>query len=521
MDLTVTSALVVVSLSILLVWRALLKAGSASRRLPLPPGPKPLPLVGNALDVPSDLPWRTYAQWANTYGDIIYVNVFGQPMIVLNALEDVVELLEKRSSNYSDRLQTEMITLIGWNWSYTTMPYGQQWRQHRRGFHQYFNQTAVRAYEPQMHESARKLLRRLYNEPEKFAEQIRYQFGANIVSVVYGIEIEEKDDKHIAVAEEAMYALAQGLIPGSFWVDFLPFLKYVPAWVPGAGFQRKAAEWRKSASTMKEMPWTNAIVTCLSTQKDGSVPSVAAGLSQRIINVPGESHAEEEDVVKNISAVAYAGGVDTTVSALHSFFLAMVLYPKVQKRAQEELVRVVGPSRLPEFSDQSSLPYIEAVCKESMRWQPATPLGVAHRCIADDEYKGYRIPKGTLLMQNTWAILHDPQQYPDPEDFKPERFLQNGVLNSSVRDPGVAAFGAGRRICPGRHFSDLVLFINVACILHTFDISHALDSEDRPIPVGPQMTSGVLSHPVPFRCSIEPKSSLAESLILGQEGVKI
>lgn len=86
-------------------------------------------------------------------------------------------------------------------------------------------------------------------------------FGCNILSVVYGIRPAEKDDDLIAVAEEAMQGLSAGLRPGAFWVDFCSFLKHIPAWVPGAAFQRKAAEWKVNVIAMKEMPWRAGIVS--------------------------------------------------------------------------------------------------------------------------------------------------------------------------------------------------------------------------------------------------------------------
>ncbi|OCH88111.1 cytochrome P450 [Obba rivulosa] len=503
--------IVALSLAILplLLWLKYAKTSvNEYRNLPLPPGPKPLPFIGNALDLPSVLPWRVYTQWANNYGDLIFVRAFGTPMLILNTLDCAIDLLEKRSSTYSDRLETEMVALMGWSWNPVTMGYSQWWRRHRRGFHQYFNQAAVPAYESKIHKSAQQMLKRLYEEPKKFADHIRYQFGANILSVVYGISVPEKDDENIAVAEDAMQALAEGFNPGAFWVDFLPILKHVPAWVPGAGFQKKAAQWKLSTTAMKEMSWKNAAKSILD-------QSIAARLSERIAHLEGPALAEEEDIAKNVCGVAYAGGIDTTVSTLHSFFLAMLIYPEVQKRAQEQLANVVGPNRLPEFSDQVSLPYIEAICKECMRWQPVVPLNVPHRSTVDDEYRGYYIPKGTLVIQNTWAILHDPKEYPDPEEFKPERFLKDGELNPEIRDPEVA-FGAGRRICPGRYFSDMTLFMNVACILHTFDITPALDAQGKPIEVEPKMQTGILSHPYPFECTIKPRSFPAETLILHQ-----
>ncbi|EMD40149.1 hypothetical protein CERSUDRAFT_63625 [Gelatoporia subvermispora B] len=454
MLLSIALALSAAAAVVLLLLRTRANASANSyRNLPFPPGPKPIPLIGNALDVPSEYAWRTYAQWTDKYGDIICTRLFGNTVIILNSLGAVTDLLEKRSTNYSDRLITETVRSMGWEWTPAMMKYGQKWRNHRRLFHQYFNQGAVKQYTPQDRVYAQKLLRYLYEEPKNFAHDIRY------------FEIAEKNDKHIEVSEEAMFALAAGGLHGSFLVDLLPFLKHFPSWAPGARYKQITRQWSISTIAMKELPWSNA-----------------------------------------------------TVSTLTSCILAMVLYPHVQKRAQAELAKVVGPDRVPYFSDRETLPYIEAICKEAMRWQPVLPLGMAHRCVADDEYRGYQIPAGALILQNTWAILHDPVAYPeDPEEFMPERFLKDGAINREIRDPGVAAFGAGRRICPGRHFSDLSLYINVAYILHTFDITPAIDAKGRAILPEPKMTSGMLSNPMPFECTIKPRGAWAEKLILGRE----
>ena len=85
-----------------------------------------------------------------------------------------------------------------------------------------------------------------------------------------------------------------------------------------------------------------------------------------------------------------------------SFFLAMAIHPEVQRKAQAELDLVVGPSRLPDHSDREALPYVNAIVKEALRWQNVTPLGVVHRCMSDDEYNGYFIPEGALVMPNVW-----------------------------------------------------------------------------------------------------------------------
>jgi len=212
-------------------------------------------------------------------------------------------------------------------------------------------------------------------------------------------------------------------------------------------------------------------------------------------------------------AAVYAAGADTTYSTMQGFFLAMVLYPEVQKKAQTELDIMIGSSRLPDFSDRHSLPYINAIVKECTRWMPVLPLGVPHASTADDEYDGYLIPKGSVVIGNQWALLHDPDDYPEPEAFKPERFIKDGRLNPGVKDPSTAAFGFGRRVCVGKDFADSTLFITIASILHVFNIAPSVDVFGRAVLPEPRATSGFLSNPVPFQCAIKPRSPSAERLI--------
>lgn len=121
-----------------------------------------------------------------------------------------------------------------------------------------------------------------------------------------------------------------------------------------------------------------------------------------------------------------------------------MLNPSVQQKAQEELDHIIGRDRLPDFSDKGSLPYLEAVYKEVLRWFPNAPLGIPHATTKEDEYKGIRIPKGSICFPNAWAMARSNKVYgPDPEVFRPERHL----VTDSERplDPSNFVFGFGRR----------------------------------------------------------------------------
>ena len=139
----------------------------------------------------------------------------------------------------------------------------------------------------------------------------------------------------------------------------------------------------------------------------------------------GQVQEDAEDVIKNAAANAYGGGADTvgicthiyilrfsdpavchlqTFSTVLTFFAAMTMFPEVQKKAQEELMAIVGPNRLPEYEDESSLPYVRAIAKECLRWRSVVPLGVPHRVLEEDEYRGFRIPKGAVVLPNIWCV---------------------------------------------------------------------------------------------------------------------
>lgn len=144
------------------------------RRLPLPPGPKGYPIVGNLFDMPHDLQWEKYFDWSKKYNsDIIYLSVFGAPIVVLNSYEAANDLLSGRSLLYSDRPISPMLNeLLGWGSLMTFMPYGRAWRARRRAFWREFNSDNSKNHHPKQLWHARDLLRRLLDDPKRFLHHI-------------------------------------------------------------------------------------------------------------------------------------------------------------------------------------------------------------------------------------------------------------------------------------------------------------------------------------------------------------
>uniref|UniRef100_A0A8H7Y934 O-methylsterigmatocystin oxidoreductase n=1 Tax=Psilocybe cubensis TaxID=181762 RepID=A0A8H7Y934_PSICU len=462
--------------------------------LPLPPGPKGYPIIGNLFDVPQPVnnPHIVYDQWFKKYGDMIYVEVLGQSLLILGSLQRANDLLDKRSSNYSDRMRMPMILeLMNWGYNMAFLPYGQWWRRHRKAFNEHFHQNIVHIYHPTQIREIRVFLHRLLVSPDNFMHHIRHALSSIIMGVAYGITVKDSSDPYISNAEKALQGVVEAGIPGAFLVDLIPALLYVPAWFPGAGFKKKAAYWSKINDDVINKPFEyienelkhNRVV----------VPSVTTSLISHLPDKSDPLYSEERQIAKHTTAVAYIGGADTTVSTVQSFFLAMAMYPDAQRNAQAELDAVVGSHRLPDFSDRDSLPYINAVIKESMRWNQVLPLAIGHMATEDDEYDGYFIPRGTVVMANGWSILHDPEVFSEPMKYKPERYLKNGKLDPSVRSPDCAAFGYGRRIYPGRHLSDNSLYLIVSSVLSVYNIKPPLDEHGNPIQLKPNFAGGFLS----------------------------
>ncbi|KAJ7501807.1 cytochrome P450 [Mycena galericulata] len=478
-------------------------------RLPLPPGPRKLPLVGNLLDVPATFEWEKYMQWSKEYNsDIIHLNLAGQSVIVLSSLEAAEALLEKRSALYSDRSDLPMVNeLMGWDFNVALMKYGDTWRTNRRLLKQVFNPAI---YHPLELTAARTLLGSLLDSPDAFYAHLRQMAGEIIMSMAYGIDVLPSGDPYVALANKAMHSLEVALVD-RYLVDMFPALKYVPKWFPGAEFKRKAEEWRKLARAMVNVPYAE-------TKRQMECGIARRSFTSHALHTLHESddgiYYGEEDI-KTSAGTMFAGGADTTVTALSTFFMAMLVNPNAQRKAQTEIDAVTGGKYLPDFDDEAAMPYVSALVKEVLRWKNVTPMGVPHFLATEDEYRGYRVPAGSVVIGNTWAILHDEVMYPDPYAFKPERFLLDGKPNPAVKDPDCAAFGFGRRICPGRHMARSSIWCTVVSILATFNIDKAVDEAGRTIEPRFEYSSAIVSTPLPFKCSITPRSKEAVALIQG------
>ncbi|QRV85553.1 cytochrome P450 family protein [Ceratobasidium sp. AG-Ba] len=448
--------------------------------------------------------------------DIFSLSALGTLIIVVNSAEDADNLLEKRSNIYSDRFCPPMLaepSLMNLGKLVTLLGYNDRWKKSRRLLHPLVHKQAIETFYPALGHHARLLVQRLLIRSgeaitsETLDSELYRNLAATLTESIYGYSIRTSDDSFAMSLKELAENATRACLPSNFLVNVFPMLVHVPGWMPGAGWKRAAQKWREQqeSTTNAAYEWTRAQ---MSQGKAGNTIISSVLQHAEELGVPTD---EKEDYVKQLAVTLFTAATDTTTQTLLTLIQAMLLFPEVQKKAQEEIDSVVGLDRLPSFDDKPKLEYLERLTNELLRWRPTVPSGVPHSCFEDDVYKGYRIPKGAIVFANVWAITRNTTVYPDPESFNPDRYLDPKV-------PIPPTFGFGRRSCPGVHYARASLFIAITTILATFDISYAKDAKGNDIVPVPESTNDLVYHPKPFKLRLVPRSEFRRKLIEAEEG---
>ncbi|THH09109.1 hypothetical protein EW146_g8789 [Bondarzewia mesenterica] len=424
--------------------------------------------------------------WAERFGEVTYLRAWTQSIIFLNSREAVSDLLDKQGAIYSDRPRSVMAGEL----------------RQRRLFLSAFGAQHVMAYHPLIEHETTSFLRRLVRNPVDYLGSIRRYAGGLTLQTVYGYEATSNQDRYLLLAEECLAILANHIAPsGKVWmVDIFPILKFIPRWMPGASFKRNALKWKAKVEEFVDGPY-NYIKA--SVRSGTAVPCFCSTILDERSNEAFDELFEFD--LKWTANSMYAASADTTVATVCHFILAMILHPDVLTKAQKEIDSIIGTHRLPTLRDRADLPYVNAVVKETLRWAVPVPLGLPHSLMKDDFYHDMFIPKKSLVFANIWTILRDEKLFPQPDKFMPERFVDAPKDLLEQIDPNNYVFGFGRRICPGMHLIDSSIWLLIACMSASVDISKAEDSSGKVIEPMIKYQNSVFS--------IKPRSQKALDLL--------
>ncbi|KAL0579186.1 hypothetical protein V5O48_002808 [Marasmius crinis-equi] len=526
------AGLALIFLSAIYITRTL----SERRKGKLPPGPKGLPIVGNLFQLSLDA-WIPFTEWKYKFGSLVYLTAGSQGILVINSHKVATELLDRKANIYNSRprfiVASEYLTggmFLG------LVQNNDIWKRMRRAGNEVLNKTMAPSFYPAQEEEAVRLVYNMLQTPtpKLWDSELQRAASSLILSMVYNLPIlKSSDDPAIERINQFVSRLTQAIYPGTYLVEYFPWMRHLPAFV--SKWKRDAQMWyRRDTEFFREL-YTGV--------KDRMEKGDDRGSFTSHVIHDQERYELSETEISWLSANMYSGGAETSATAVSWFMLAMIAYPEVQEKCQEELDTVVGRFRMPRFTDQDDLPYIRATARELLRWRTVVPIGglsSLHRDLLaisdnkfrsstsvdrgaqlpplianprlgstktdlrqDDWYGGYFIPKNTIVISNIWAMNRDKDVYgPDADVFRPERHLgPDGKLAPSPPDTkrksgspkspassaerlfvypeGNVSFGYGGRICPGRHVANSSLFINIASILWAANITPEKDAQGK------------------------------------------
>ncbi|CAE7210631.1 unnamed protein product [Rhizoctonia solani] len=485
-------------------------------QLSLPPSPRSYPLIGHLLSIPTEFEHLGFMRLGEQLESKIFsLTAFGTTIIVLNDRDDAVNLFDKRSGLYSDRTNTTVVqepSLLDWPDLASLIAYGDRWRRFRRLMNPLLTKQSVAAHQKFQEQDATKLLQRLLkgykdiHTSHEVETELVLSVSATMFRSLYGYEVASSSDPLAIRTQKLAAYLTYAAINSNYLVNLVPALRHLPDWFPGTGWKQEASKWRKEKETLIDELYRIGLENM---KKDETAHIMVAEMRSQALRL-GLTEKQADEDVKQVAVTLIGGSIETTGNTLMMFFLAMLLYPEVQKKAQNELDSVIRNGRLPTFEDRAELGYIERIIQEILRWRPVTALAIPHTCFEDDTYKGYHIPKGTILAGNVWAMTRDETVYKDPEVFDPDRFLDPSTPPSPV-------FGWGRRVpgsrCPGSHLAQSSLFITIASILMTFNIEAARDKDGNDIRPSGKLVNSLVLTPEQFPLKLTPRSAKHEELI--------
>ncbi|KAJ8584907.1 cytochrome P450 [Rhizopogon salebrosus TDB-379] len=376
-------------------------------------------------------PFLTVGEWIDEYGPVVTIRSGTERIVMIGRHDAAVDILEKQGGSVANRPRMiaggEMLT---GGLFILFAPIGERLRRMRKALHTHLHPKAAEIYQPLQMANAKNTVLSLLSSPY-FQDHVTTYAAATIMKVAYGKNTPTSaTDPEVLQIRQIIRVVRTVVIPGTYMVDTIPWLRYFP-WY-GQGLKQ---EFEKS----KQL-YTNQL-NRVKQQMQGDV-DVGPSFTRYMLE-NDHLHGLTEIEMAFLAGAFFGAGFETTSSAICTVLMAAACFPEEQAEVQAELDAIIGKHRAPTFADQSSLPRLQAFIFEALRWRPLVPDGLPHRTTEDVVWRNYCIPAGTTVIGNHWAISRDPEYYPEPHSFKPQRWIDDqGRLRDDLRLP---IFGFGRR----------------------------------------------------------------------------
>ncbi len=408
----------------------------------LPPGPKPLPIVGNILQMRKD-PLAFVTSLQRIYGDVATFYLGKTPAVLFTRPEAIRYILIENARNFTNREATENLRLILGDGLLSID--GEFHRQQRRMVQPAFHKQRVEGYRDAMVACTERILGEWQAKPQVDMAWEMMRLTMHIVAkALFNVDLTSQSE-HIgqALSDAAQYA-NRSRAPFQRLRINLPFTAY--------------------GKYIRARRFLDETVATIITRHRSSGEDTGDVISMLLSAQDEDGGSMTDKQVRDETLTLLAAGHATTANTLTWTFYLLSQHPPIRERLLDELQRVLG-GRAPTVDDLAHLPYLDLVIKESMRLYPPA-WAQARYTVGDFEYGSYHIPHGTIIILSQWVTHRLPDLWPEPEQFKPERF--DPEQGQKYPPQAYFPFGAGSRICIGMPFANLEARILLATILQRY-----------------------------------------------------
>ena len=467
MDVVTYLAICLIAFVIMLWYRHTTKTSLRS-----PPGPRPLPLIGNIFTLEFSRMHLTFAKLAEGYGKIFKVSILGKDIIVINDITMLRNALqgEECVDVFTDRPDNFAAKHIFFDSNIAVGKVSQSLYTLRKMLHKGFKVfgEGVARFEYQVNDELDRLVSEINKQTRKDIEMcplLKNSFSNWMSSLITGHKAMRSDAVIIWNFNESLNRLASG--GTNLLMTLIPSLRFLPR-----KFRTLYQTCIKARDRLLQRFFYNH------EGESHALRNEAGGLLAALIQMQREKNQQAGyEIVRDLRGLLLDicfGGLDTTLTALMNSFALLLVFPEYKTKICTEIDRVIGKARPPSLDDRKHMPYTKAFLMEVHRYATELPNAIPHVCSRDVIFDGYYIKKGTILFPNLWFIHHDEKLWHDPWNFRPERFLDsNGELLPADHDLRKAwiPFSLGRRSCPGETLAMTRTFLYLTRILQEFDIT--------------------------------------------------
>ncbi|KFU95101.1 Cytochrome P450 2K1, partial [Chaetura pelagica] len=465
------------------------------RRKNFPPGPRPLPIIGNLLLFDLKRPYRTYLQLSKIYGPVFSVQMGLRKIVVISGYEMVKEALVNQADAFAERPKIPIFEDLT-KGNGVVFAHGENWKVMRR-----FTLTTLRDFGM----GKRAIEDRIVEEYRFLADTIESQEGkpfdaskiinaavANIiVSILLGKRFDYKDFRFVRLLQLTSESVRLAGKPLVTMYNMFPHL----------GFLLRANKTllrnRDEFHDYVKVTFVEHLKTLDKNDQRSFIDAFLVKQQEEKSSTNGHFHnGNLLSLVSNL----FTAGVETISTTLNWSFLLMLKYPEIQRKVQEEIEQVIG-SNPPRIEHRTQMPYTDAVIHEIQRFANILPLDLPHETAADVTLKGYFIPKGTYIIPLLASVLQDKSQWEKPDMFYPEHFLDaNGKF---VKKDAFMPFSAGRRICAGETLAKMELFLFFTSLLQRFTFHPPPGVSVSDLDLSPAISFNII--PKPYKMCAVPR----------------